>query len=167
MEGEEKPIPAGWYADPDDGALQRFWDGSRWTSSRMPRNEAVPLEGTTPSPTEVVGDGGAPPPSEHTGLPPAAWYADPDNAEGMRYWDGSRWTEHRTDYRAAAPKPKASEGMVAAGYILAFLFPVAGVVIGVMLIGRGNRNGRWVLALSALVFLGFVIVGNLSEASLR
>ncbi|HEY8589180.1 MAG TPA: DUF2510 domain-containing protein, partial [Naasia sp.] len=23
---------------------------------------------------------------------PAGWYQDPDNAQGLRWWDGSRWT---------------------------------------------------------------------------
>ena len=32
--------------------------------------------------------------------PPAAWYADPGGSGGLRYWDGSAWTEHVT-----APQP--------------------------------------------------------------
>ena len=28
-------------------------------------------------------------------LPPAGWYDDPDGGEAKRWWDGSRWTEHR------------------------------------------------------------------------
>jgi Protein of unknown function (DUF2510) len=28
------------------------------------------------------------------GLPPAGWYPDPVGRAGMRFWDGSRWTEH-------------------------------------------------------------------------
>lgn len=27
--------------------------------------------------------------------PAAGWYPDPDDATKQRYWDGSRWTEHR------------------------------------------------------------------------
>ena len=27
-------------------------------------------------------------------LPPAGWYADPDDASQQRYWDGNAWTEH-------------------------------------------------------------------------
>jgi hypothetical protein len=36
-----------------------------------------------------------------TDLPPAGWYADPEDPSQQRYWDGSAWTEHRTP---AAPQ---------------------------------------------------------------
>ena len=173
MEGTAKHPPAGWYEDPDDAALQRFWDGSRWTSSRMPRTEAVPLEGEVPAP--------APPPSPHyasdalpapvaspsseTGLPPAAWYADPENPAGMRYWDGGRWTEDRTDYRATPPKKAVGEGMVAVGYITAFLFPIVGVVIGIIVMNRGNNHGRWILGLALLFIAVFLVIGNVDTDS--
>jgi membrane protease YdiL (CAAX protease family) len=29
--------PAGWYPDPVDGSLQRYWDGTTWTASVAPR----------------------------------------------------------------------------------------------------------------------------------
>ncbi len=160
MEGTAKPPPAGWYPDPDDGALQRFWNGSRWTNSRMPMSVGVPLE-TEPRVSEPLP---LEPAIGRTGLPAAAWYADPENPEGMRYWDGSRWTEHRTDYRAEPAKPKASEGMVVAGYILAFLFPIAGVVIGAMLMGRGNRHGPWILGLSVVLLVVPFLVVELGDS---
>lgn len=31
-----------------------------------------------------------------TSGPPAAWYADPGGSGGLRYWDGTAWTEHVT-----------------------------------------------------------------------
>jgi hypothetical protein len=165
MEGRPKPPPAGWYVDPDDAALQRFWDGSRWTNSRMPRTEAVPVETLPtdePKPaSRYASDEPAAPdstPAAETGLPPAAWYQDPENPDGMRYWDGARWTEDRTDYLATPPKPKTSEGMVAAGYLTAFLLPFVGAVIGVILMNRDNRHGRWILALSVLFFAVPLIV---------
>jgi Protein of unknown function (DUF2510) len=165
----EKPPPAGWYVDPDDTALQRFWDGSRWTNSRMPRTEAVPLEtsGAEDEPaTRYASDQLAAPEAEvadESGLPPAAWYADPENPSGMRYWDGRQWTEHRTDYLAAPPKPKTSEGMVAAGYITSFMLPMVGVVIGIILMNRDNRHGRWIIGLSVLFFIVFIVISNTAD----
>ena len=169
MEGTAKQPPAGWYEDPDDEALQRFWDGSRWTNSRMPRNEAVPLEGEDPAPAPIdrYASDALPAPdasaSSDTGLPPAAWYADPENPQGMRYWDGERWTENRTDYLAAPPKKAVGEGMVAAGYITAVLFPIVGVVIGIIAMNRGNRHGRWILGLSLLFIAVFLVIGNVDN----
>jgi hypothetical protein len=36
-------------------------------------------------------------------------------------------------------------------------------VIGVMLMGRDNRHGRWVLAISVLFMLAFVLIGNVGD----
>ena len=172
MEGTAKHPPAGWYEDPDDAALQRFWDGSRWTSSRMPRNEGVPLEGEAVKPLPEIryrSDAPAPPTpgtsEPATDMPSAAWYQDPENPLGMRYWDGTRWTEHKTDYLAASPKKEVGEGMVAAGYILSFLFPIVGVVIGIIVMNRGNKHGRWILGLSLLFMAAFVVVGNVDTSN--
>jgi hypothetical protein len=37
-----------------------------------------------------------------TQTPPAGWFADPDDPSQLRYWDGTRWTDHR------APKPETT-----------------------------------------------------------
>lgn len=31
--------PPGWYPDPDQDALQRYWDGSQWTEHTAPRGQ--------------------------------------------------------------------------------------------------------------------------------
>jgi len=40
-----------------------------------------------------------------SGNPPANWYADPEGGPQMRYWDGSAWTQHFTDYPQPTPPP--------------------------------------------------------------
>jgi hypothetical protein len=36
--------------------------------------------------------------------PEPGWYPDPDVVLGLRYWDGQRWTEHRTPDPGAVSK---------------------------------------------------------------
>lgn len=33
--------PAGWFPDPDDPTMWRYWDGERWTSQRSPRGQTT------------------------------------------------------------------------------------------------------------------------------
>ncbi|RIJ52004.1 DUF2510 domain-containing protein [Clavibacter lycopersici] len=42
--------------------------------------------------------------TDSTGTPstPAGWYADPAGSDRLRWWDGTRWTDHLADAPAAA-----------------------------------------------------------------
>lgn len=45
-----------------------------------------------------------------TELPPGDWYVDPEDPEQYRYWDGSRWTDHRSPrYGTADEEARASD----------------------------------------------------------
>jgi hypothetical protein len=33
------------------------------------------------------------------------WYPNPDGSESLRYWDGSRWSDHYSGQQAPAPPP--------------------------------------------------------------
>ena len=35
------PPPAGWYADPYDGTMLRYWDGGGWTGNVAPAGSAL------------------------------------------------------------------------------------------------------------------------------
>ena len=41
---------------------------------------------------------------------PANWYPDPEDASGLRYWDGTQWTEHRAARPSAAPLDEHAVG---------------------------------------------------------
>jgi hypothetical protein len=58
------------------------------------------------------------------GGPEPGWYRDPD-AEGLRYWDGGAWTEHR---QAAAPPAPARREIPGLFWLL--LAACAAVVVG-------------------------------------
>ena len=40
---------------------------------------------------------------------PPNWYPDPDGGGGLRYWDGTQWTENRAPGAAVAPMPPAKK----------------------------------------------------------
>lgn len=47
---------AGWYADPENPAGERWWNGSSWSDSRRPSTQAAapPVPPTPPAPTDDV-----------------------------------------------------------------------------------------------------------------
>jgi hypothetical protein len=82
--------------------------------------------------------------------PPRGWYPDPDPGapDGQRrYWDGHQW------HQEVAGPHNPNGGLVAAGYILAVLFPPVGFLIGIVLGAKGNRHAAWVVVLSVGVTL--------------
>jgi hypothetical protein len=48
--------------------------------------------------------------TDSTGTPstPAGWYADPAGSDRLRWWDGTRWTDHLTDAPTAGAAASAS-----------------------------------------------------------
>jgi uncharacterized RDD family membrane protein YckC len=53
--------------------------------------KAPPPQPRAPAPRPAVPPPSPPPPPS---LPPANWYPDPSGQARLRYWDGSRWTDH-------------------------------------------------------------------------
>ncbi len=55
-------IPHGWYPDPQDPDLQRWWDGTQWTAKTQPAPTAAPVPPPHPAPLAQSGPGGTPRP---------------------------------------------------------------------------------------------------------
>jgi hypothetical protein len=105
---------------------------------------------------------------EERELPPAGWYADPEGEAGaMRYWDGTRWTEHR--HRPAATG--GGERRFPALHVIASVYYVLGILVAVLgaigvlvaAIEQGDNPDRFDDAdPAAIVILGGLYVAFIS-----
>lgn len=101
--------------------------------------------------------------------PAPGWHPDPEQPQTWRYWDGAQWTEQRAPMPAPAAAPRASDGLVIAGYLIALLLPLVGgliaFIIGVILLARDRvGHGLGVITLSVIspVIWFVVILGGSS-----
>lgn len=109
-----------------------------------------------------------------THIPPGL-YPAPYDAAHLQYWNGAEWTaETRSALQPAvhpafavgsAPGSSAAalgpaEPIVTAGYVLAVLIPIVGLVVGIMAAARPNpatsRHGMPIVQVSVLAFVVFV-----------
>jgi VIT1/CCC1 family predicted Fe2+/Mn2+ transporter len=95
------------------------------------------------------------------------WYPDQRAPGILRFWDGERWTDNVAPMAPVAPvathSPRNDNGMETAGWICAFLLPIIGVILGIILAARGNGKGAWILVVSIVVMV--VLYGALSSQS--
>jgi len=89
---------------------------------------------------------GAPPPMVRR----EGFYPDPTRDADLRWWDGERWTAHTRPFDA-----DSRSALQTWGYVLGILFPIAGMIISIVLLGR-NRVGPG-LSVLATSILGTVI----------
>lgn len=92
------------------------------------------------------------------GEAPAGWYPHPSMASTQCYWDGRAWTAHTAP---VAPRPfvmpeqPVSATMVGVGYVASLFLPIAGFVIGIVVLAKGGReqvHGGAMMVISVLVF---------------
>jgi uncharacterized RDD family membrane protein YckC len=99
------PPPGAWPPAPDPAVGQsaagatapRAAAGPAPTPAAAPAPQAPTAEPTAPEPTApepAAPEPAQPPPPAAPPLPPANWYPDPSGHARLRYWDGSRWTDH-------------------------------------------------------------------------
>lgn len=109
-------------------------------------------------------------------LPPAGWYADPDNPHAAnRYWDGRQWTENRTPPAGfvGSPAPRTS-GFAIASMVLGILWvywigSILAIIFGVIaknqirdgdgkVTGDGMATAGIVLGIIGLVIAGLLTI---------
>lgn len=71
---DDGPVAAGWYAEPDNGVVERLWDGDEWTSWARPRSLEARVESD-----------------------PAGWRPHPTRPGREVLWSGSEWTSYERD----------------------------------------------------------------------
>jgi uncharacterized RDD family membrane protein YckC len=134
-------LPAGWYKDPADPAIQRYWDGEGWVGAAIPADAvppAGPLGPSLPAPA-------APPVPEAgplgPGTPPPTWMPPgyPMPPPGYPPQPGST-------------PPPGYPGM-------AFPFPVPARPHGFALAGLGPRLIARILDILAVLVLNVVVNG--------
>ena len=103
--------------------------------------------------------------------PIAGWYADPQLPGGMRYWDGSAWTEHRVPPPGPPPQTSKTSGMAIASLVLGIVWiygitSILAIIFGVIAKRNIRDSNGWVtgdgMATAGLV-LGIVgVVGTIA-----
>ena len=69
------------------------------------------------------------------------WFPDPELPGVQRYWDGTRWTEHRAPGRPPTANT-ATNGMAIASLVCAFVFFPLGIVFGHIALSQIRRTGE-------------------------
>jgi hypothetical protein len=108
---------------------------------------------------------------------PAGWHDDPIGAHQLRYWDGTRWTEHVSDNGVQSVAPLTPTPPVPAQTPPAqtppaqtlpaqTITPVGTSPTEVGAQRSGGRPGKWILvglALAVAAAVAFVVVSNSSD----
>lgn len=95
--------------------------------------------------------------------PPPGWYPHPDMARTLRYWNGADWTGEVAPMPAGAQPQvggEVSDTLQTIGWITAFVFPLAGFVIGCLCVAQGPKSeGWWMMVVSVIfAFVGVALV---------
>lgn len=114
----------GWHADPESDPPTQ----SYWDGSRWTQTQ---------------------------GLTAPGWYPDPTMAGTQRYWTGTEWSAHVAPVGGPPHQPSTGDSvLVAIGWAAAILLPLIGFVIGIVLMGKGEKDqGAWICVVSIAIGL--------------
>lgn len=154
---------AGWYPDDDDVTLDRWWNGTQWTTHTRTAGATVTdlaaFEGQPPrawsagderalatvdEPVRPVAAGPDP-----LDIPPG-WYPDPQGYPMLRWWDGWAWSDH-TGPLPPPPVVVRPAKSVAVALVLTFFFGPLGMLYSTV-------SGALIM-LAVLFFGGFLVFG--------
>lgn len=131
----EVPERAGWYDDPDDPELLRYFDGIVWSERRVPKKAPT----RTPDPAPSV----TPDPAVPAGAPaPTPWQPP------------SRDPRPQAVPAGAAPQPTAADGRPYAGFGLRL---AAGLIDLLVVWGIGGLVSSWAWWLWMADYIGFAM----------
>lgn len=108
--------PAGWYLDPEQPALQRYWDGLQWTTSVAPAPTTALASSNPPPPEDFPNDVGPlhPDPAQSPDVTPQTAYQPgaefiPDFSQDDDAGDAGPQHAVPTSVPAPAPAPAPDE----------------------------------------------------------
>ena len=94
----------------------------------------------------------------------AGWYPHPEMAGTVRYWDGDDWTDQVAPAGASSvpqsdqSAPQSDQiALIATGWILLFVLPIGGVIVGLALANRRPALGLTMAGLSAIAMIVWLV----------
>jgi hypothetical protein len=172
------PPQAGWYADPENAAGERWWNGSGWSDHKRDATSAVPTPETpapeppaavTPAPVETGFSFGSPAPADPRPDP----YAAPPAVRAQPYYSAPA-SYAPAPYGAAAPRSNtnglaiAGLAVSAAGWlVLGGLAAIAGIILSGFGLARARQleaagqpnSGRGIAMAGIIVGIAVLVIG--------